>query len=195
MAIVMKRIGYGQVEPNHLSGIVTGQIYAQLPAMTSTTTGEGANAVTTVTPIAQLEQGQFAKYDYANGAVNFTGDGEFMLVYNEEKLYDERKQRHKDFVYKATDFTDGKLFPRLIRTYVGDIMTTNTIEVPNTSDSAEVTPATANGALAVNDYLTVSATGFLTKANAKPNAGMAWKVVKEYTMPDGQPGVKIQRVQ
>ena len=191
MAIVMKRIGYGQVEPNHLSGIVTGQIYAQLPAMTSTTTGTGDNAVTTVTPIAQLEQGQFAKYDYANGAVNFTGDGEFMLVYNEEKLYDERKQHHKDFVYKATDFTDGKLFPRLIRTYVGDIMTTNTIEVPNTSDSTEVGTAS----LSVGDFLEISNTGFLTKANAKPQTGIAWKVVKEYTMPDGQPGVKIQRVQ
>jgi len=191
MAIVMKRIGYGQVEPNHLSGIVTGQIYAQLPAMTSTTTGEGDNAVTTVTPIAQLEQGQFAKYDYANGAVNFTGDGEFMLVYNEEKLYDERKQHHKDFVYKATDFTDGKLFPRLIRTYVGDIMTTNTIGVPNTSDSAEV----GNVSLSVGDFLEISNTGFLTKADAKPQTGIAWKVVKEYTMPDGQPGVKIQRVQ
>ena len=32
MAITMERKGYGQVEPNHLSGIVTGQIYAQLPA-------------------------------------------------------------------------------------------------------------------------------------------------------------------
>ena len=187
MAIVMKRIGYGQVEPNHLSGIVTGQIYAQLPAIT--TTGEGASAVKT--PMVQLEQGQFAKYDYAAGEVNFTGEGEFMLVYNEEKLYDERKQHHKDFVYKATDFTDGKLFPRLIRTYVGDIMTTNTIEVPNTSDSAEVGTAS----LSVGDFLEISNTGFLTKANAKPQTGIAWKVVKEYTMPDGQPGVKIQRVQ
>ena len=67
-------------------------------------------------------------------------------------------------------------------------MTTNTIEVPNFSDSAEVTPT--NG-LQVGNYLTISATGFLTKANAKGN-GMAWKVVKEYTMPDGQPGVKLQ---
>ena len=28
----MKRIGYGQVEPNHLSAQRTSQIYAQLPA-------------------------------------------------------------------------------------------------------------------------------------------------------------------
>ena len=199
MAIVMKRIGYGQVEPNHLSGIVTGQIYAQLPAMTSTTTGTGDNAVTTVTPIAQLEQGQFAKYDYANGAVNFTGDGEFMLVYNEEKFYDERQQRHKDFVYRATDFTDGKLFPRLIRTYVGDIMTTNTLATANTSNVAEVNSSLS---VSVGNYLTVDSNGFLvvaqsgnSAATTMPASGMVWKVVKEYTMPDGQPGIKIQRVQ
>lgn len=176
MAITMKRKGYGQVEPNHLSGIVTGQIYAQLPAAGS---------------ITQLEQGQFAKYDYAAGVVNFDGEGEFMLVYNEEKLYDERKQNHKDFVYKTEDFTDKALYPRLIRTYVGDIMTTNTIAVANTSDTAEVGTAS----LAVGDYLEISATGFLTKADSKPATGIVWKVVKEYTMPDGQPGVKIQRVQ
>lgn len=184
----IKRIGYGQVEPNHLSGIVTGQIYAQLPAHVKV--GNSGDDT-----IEQLEQGQFAKYDYAAGEVNFTGDGEFMLVYNEEKLYDERFQAHRDFVYKTADFTDGKIYPRLIRTYVGDIMTTNTIELANTSNVAEVTPVTS-ATLAVGNYLTVSATGFLTKANSKPESGiMAWKVVKEYTMPDGQPGIKIQRVQ
>ena len=174
MAITMKRKGYGQVEPNHLSGIVTGQIYAQLPAADD---------------ITQFEQGQFAKYDYAAGEVNFDGEGEFMLVYNEEKLYDERKQSHKDFVYKVGDFTDGKLYPRLIRTYVGDIMTTNTIGVANTSDSAEV----GNVSLEVGNYLTIGSNGFLAKAESAGD-GIAWKVVKEYTMPDGQPGVKIQRI-
>ena len=171
----IKRKGYGQVEPNHLSGIVTGQIYAQLPA---------ANGIN------QFEQGQFAKYDYAAGVVNFTGDGEFMLVYNEEKLYDERFQNHKDFVYKVGDFTDHKLYPRLIRTYVGDIMTTNTFEA-NTSNVAETTGV----AIEEGNYLTVGNTGFLTVSAQKPQSGMAWKVVKIYTMPDGQQGVKIQRIQ
>lgn len=186
MAITMKRKGYGQVEPNHLSGIVEGRIYAQLPAHVKT----GSTGADT---IEQLEQGQFAKYDYAAGEVNFTGDGEFMLVYNEEKLYDERKQSHKDFVYKIGDFTDKQLYPRLIATEVGDIMTTNTIAVPNTSDSAEV----GSVSLAVGNYLTVGSNGFLAKATGEsmPATGMVWKVVKEYTMPDGQPGVKIQRVQ
>ena len=180
----IKRKGYGQVEPNHLSGIVTGQIYAQLPAHVKGSEQGSANSIT------QLEQGQFAKYDYAAGEVNFTGDGEFMLVYNEEKLYDERLQNHKDFVYKVGDFTDGKIYPRLIRTYVGDIMTTNTFEA-NTSNVAETTGVT----IVDGNYLTVSNTGFLTVANSKPATGMVWKVIKIYTMPDGQQGVKIQRIQ
>lgn len=192
----IKRKGYGQVEPNHLSGIVTGQIYAQLP--TDTTRTVAANGTVTWTGIKQLEQGQFAKYDYANEKVNFTGDGEFMLVYNEEKLYDERKQSHKDFVYKAEDFTDYKMYPRLIRTYVGDIFTTNTFEA-NTSDTAE-TPGVA---ISEGNYLAPGTTGFLevikssgtTVSSLSGVTGMAWKVVKIYTMPDGQQGVKIQRVQ
>ena len=196
MATVMKRKGYGQVEPNHLSGIVTGQIYAQLPAATTKTV---TNGVTTYSGIVQLEQGQFAKYDYAAGKVNFTGDGEFMLVYNEEKLYDERKQSHKDFVYKVEDFTDEQMYPRLIKTNVGDIFTTNTIAVANTSDTAEV----GTVSLAEGNYLQVGTNGFLAlvtgtgdaAATTMPTTGMVWKVVKETTMPDGQPGVKIQRIQ
>ena len=196
MAITMTRKGYGQVEPNHLSGIVTGQIYAQLPAATTKTV---TNGETTYGGIVQLEQGQFAKYDYAAGKVNFTGDGEFMLVYNEEKLYDERKQSHKDFVYKVEDFTDEQMYPRLIKTNVGDIFTTNTIAVANTSDTAPV----GTVSLADGNYLPVGTNGFLSlvtgtgdaAATTMPTTGMVWKVVKETTMPDGQPGVKIQRVQ
>ena len=69
-------VGYGQVEPNHLSAQRTAQIYAQLPADPA---------------IEILEQGQFVKYDYAAGLVNFTGKGEWMLVYNETKLYREHQ--------------------------------------------------------------------------------------------------------
>ena len=65
-------VGFGQVEPNHLSAQYTGQIYAQLPADPT---------------IEMLEQGQFVKYDYAKGLVDFVGEGEWMLVYNEIKLY------------------------------------------------------------------------------------------------------------
>ena len=59
-------MGYGQVEPNHLSAQRNAQIYAQLPADPA---------------IEVLEQGQFVKYDYAAGLVNFTGEGEWMHGY------------------------------------------------------------------------------------------------------------------
>ena len=68
--------GYGQVEPNHLSAQRTAQIYAQLPAAAD---------------IEVLEQGQFVKYDYAKGVCNFEGAGEWMLVFNEIKLYREHQ--------------------------------------------------------------------------------------------------------
>lgn len=90
--------GYGQVEPNHLSAQRTGQIYAQLPADPS---------------IEILEQGQFVKYDYAAndngiGLVDFTGAGEWMLVYNEIKLYrdhpDGSKQWDCEFAMLKDDY-------------------------------------------------------------------------------------------
>ena len=74
--------GYGQVEPNHLSAQRTAQVYAQLPAASD---------------INVLEQGQFVKYDYAKGVVNFSGEGEWMLVFNEIKLYRDPQQMDCEF--------------------------------------------------------------------------------------------------
>lgn len=90
--------GYGQVEPNHLSAQRNAQIYAQLPANPD---------------IDILEQGQFVKYDYAAndngiGEVNFKGAGEWMLVYNEIKLYrnhpDGSKQWDCEFAMIKDDY-------------------------------------------------------------------------------------------
>lgn len=295
--------GFGQVEPNHLSAQRTGQIYAQLPANPD---------------IEVLEQGQFVKYDYAAngngiGEVNFTGKGEWMMVYNEIKLYrdhfDGTKQWDCEFamikddyqarIYSPYDYetpeieyhnglylngkdSDGKtsmtvsrvftlnpdkttvdingerydvvdgteanagkkvvkyneveyvvdetgttapipvtydyddvtldtedyyelgftndpwkklgiahekkmrkgtsMVPRVIKTNVGDIYTTNTINETE---------------LAVGDILTPQAgagKGILAKAGAD-SADMKWQVVKVYTMPDDQKGVKLMRIQ
>lgn len=297
--------GYGQVEPNHLSAQRTGQIYAQLPANPD---------------ILILEQGQFVKYDYAAnsngiGEVNFTGKGEWMLVYNEIKLYrdhlDGTKQWDCEFAmlkddyqarvytpydwempeveyhnglylngkdnlgktsmkvtqavtmnadgatidiagvrYNVTSTTDEDtgvttytlvyngqtktsttgtfegieveyayddvtkdvadiyepgftndpwkklglykekmmrpgttMVPRVFKTNVGDIFTTNMI-------------ASAQDAVTVGKILVPDGKnkGILT-VKASPEAGdMQWQVVKVYTMPDGQPGVKIMRI-
>ena len=105
--------GYGQVEPNHLSAQRTGQIYAQLPADAA---------------IDVLEQGQFVKYDYANGLVNFTGKGEWMLVFNEIKLYREHqmdcefaliKDNYQARIYSPYDGVNGMEEVRQSRYYNG----------------------------------------------------------------------------
>lgn len=180
----LKRVGYGQVEPNHLSGQATKEIYAQLPA---------ANTIT------QIENGQFAKYDYANGNVNTAAatDGEYMLVFNEVKLYDDFwRESYKDFCLKTTQFTDGKIYPRLYATKVGDIITTNCFASAATSGTAEVDMGVADDADVTDGiYFAVNANGFLAKQGSKPVSGMVWKAVKIYTMPDGTPGIKIQRIQ
>lgn len=184
MALTITRKGYGQVEPNHLSAKYTGQIYAQLPAMTA-----GANGAAD-TPIAQLENGQFLKYNYAAGRASVDGDGEWMLVYNEEKLYDERRQNHKDFAMKASEMADKTIYPRLLKTNIGDIFTTNTF-----ASAAGGPDATVTGPeLAVGNYLQIT-NGWLTKADNKPGSGIVFQVVKEYNLADMQPAVKIQRIQ
>ena len=260
-------VGFGQVEPNHLSAQYTGQIYAQLPAAAD---------------IEILEQGQFVKYDYMNEVVNFTGAGEWMLVYNETKLYRDF-QRDCEFamikgnyqarvyspldgeynqeMYGPTRFLQGvrekydnatgkfveiggemiydeaakkwraaapgeevpdysvaskvydyyeemtdvnapgldevskRLFmkikdykekmmpkgtamvPRVFKTNVGDIFTTNMINADRDT-------------LKVGDVLTPGEKGILTVAEGD----MKWQVVKVYTMPDHQKGVKLMRI-
>lgn len=210
--------GYAQVEPNHLSAQRTGQIYAQLPAAAS---------------IDVLENGQFVKYDYEKGLVNFEGKGEWMLVFNEIKLQEnqedcefamikrnykarvyspstgdleERKDEDGNYIY-ARDYrdvvapanpyrfdstedpfriysqnkvalmpADTTMVPRVLKTNVGDIFTTNCLDA-----AAEV------GAI-----LAPNATGILSAEGDKD--AMQWQVVKVYTMPDGQPGVKVMRI-
>lgn len=173
----IKRTGFGQIEPNHLSAQRTAQIYAQLPAAAS---------------IAILENGQFAKYDYLKGEVNFTGAGEWMLVYNEVKLYDEAwRETYKDFALKKTNYTEGVMTPRVFKTNVGDIFTTNCVGAANTAGDAVTAAVTINeGDLMKPD----AATGYLVTGADAATDGMVWQVVKITTMPDGQPAVKLMRI-
>lgn len=237
--------GYGQVEPNHLAAQSTKESYAQLPANKD---------------IEVLEQGQFVKYDYLNGEVNFTGKGEWMLVFNEIKLYREhqsdcefamlrdnyaarvyspvgypkgsnknqiagdfheemRQSRYYNGVdsdgndsitvgdktykyadvtaapdmyepnynedpfhifapYKAAMMPEGtSMVPRVLKTHVGDIFTTNTIGEETVALGDELSPRAKDGILAKDG-----------------DGSMIWQVVKIYTMPDHQPGVKVMRI-
>ena len=190
----MKRVGFGQVEGNHLSAQRTGQIYAQLPAKSD---------------INLLENGQFVKYNYADGVVDFEGEGEWMLVLNEVKLYDAPwRESYKDFAMIKDNYTPGsdsithdglgpfkgQMVPRLFKTNIGDIFTTNCLEKANTSGKAEVTLTD----LTVGDVVAPTKTnGYLKKSDSGTTTDdtvMKWQVVKLTTMPDGQAAVKLMRI-
>lgn len=166
MALLEKK-GYGQVEPNHLAGQKSGMIFAQLPV---------ANGIDTV------QNGMFMKYDVAAGEINLNGNGEYMLVYSEVKLYDPR-ETHKDFVLTKDQSVDGKIYPRLIGTFPGDIITTNLVDME-----------TAKGSRAKVFLQVDSSTGYLKEASVPVEELALWQVVKETTMPDGQYALKIVKV-
>lgn len=170
--------GYAQVEPNHLSAQRTGAIYAQLPCKSD---------------IEVLENGQFVKYDYPEGVVDFTGKGEWMLVFNEVKVYYDR-DTDADFAMKKSDYIarvygadnsfmpeNTNMVPRVFKTEIGDIFTTNAVQ--NKIEE-----------LKKGDTLTVGEDGFLKKTEGA-SEGMIWQVAKIYTLGDLQPAVKVQRIQ
>lgn len=155
----------GVVEPNHLSAPRNGQVYAQYVADDA---------------ITELENGMFVKYDAADGELNMDNatDGPWYMVFNEEKLYDERKQSHRDYSMKAADFSDGKVVPRIFAVQPGDIYTTNTL-----ADAASY---------AVGAKLYPNANGLLSSTVPQGKTAFA-EIVKEYTLPDGiTPAVKIR---
>lgn len=174
MAILTKK-GYGQVEPNHLSAQRTGQIYAQSPADTA---------------IEVLENGAFLKLESATNTVGTLGNGEWMLVYNEVKLYDNAKQGYKDFAVKKSETLGEAITPRLFKTNVGDIFTTNLIDttVEDTVAAGDIFGVAAGS----GSYATV---GILTQSATLPADGaMAFEVIKVYTLADGQKAVKLVRI-
>ena len=231
--------GYGQVEPNHLSAQRNGKIYAQLPATTA---------------INVLENGQFVKYDYANEAVNFSGPAEWMLVFNEVKVYRDGQgdadfamvaDNYKARIYSpidgaatmkqtgdardysgqvtpadpyevdstATPFaaaydytgpkampTNTKMVPRVFKTDVGDIFTTNMVNLGSTSATGatefKITDSTGTENtlyVKVGDVFVPGSTGILEPAGGSPS-GMQWQVVKIYDLGDRQPAVKVMRI-
>lgn len=200
------RVGFGQVEANQLSAQKTGQIYASLPLAAE---------------VKVLQNGEFMYYDYASGKVCAEGKGEPMLVFNEIKLYEEPyRTSYKDFAMirvgdnyvtskmATAAYGDGAtnlsatikphteypyrmdgIAPRLFKTNVGDIMTTNMVKVGVEYEVGNILVPVKN-----NESKTLVLEPNSDPASV-PEKGMAWVVAKVYTMPDGQPGLKIQRIQ
>ena len=210
--MAFKRIGYGQVEPNQLSGIKTGQIFASLPLDKE---------------VKVLQNGEFMYYDYASGSVNATAETdaapEPYLVYQEIKIYEDWLS-YKDFAmirvgdnYVTNDPAIGRLTsanadgtiygdgaktegasidhsdyqagyrmdgiaPRLVKTNVGDVYTTNMVDEEGTYEVGTVLTLKKTD----RNTLVLSSSGNI--------ASVKFIVVKDYTMPDGQRGLKLQRI-
>ena len=80
-------------------------------------------------------------------------------------------------IYREKKMPAGmSMVPRVFKTNEGDIFTTNTI---------------AEETVAIGDILAPNAKGILAKDDTQ---SMKWQVVKIYTMPDGQKGVKVMRI-
>ena len=206
--MAFKRNGYGQVEPNQLSAQKTGQIYASLPLASD---------------VDILQNGEFMYYDYKSGTVTANGKGEPMLVFNEVKLYEPFWQTsYKDFAMirvgdnyvtsrlATAGYGDGAetegvasahsdwqagyrmdgIAPRLFKTNIGDIFTTNMVETGNEitysqGDTLKLKKV-SKAADKTGNTLVLSKTGDID--------ALEFVVAKVYTMPDGQQGLKLQRI-
>jgi hypothetical protein len=217
------RVGYGQVEPNQLSAQKNGQIYARLPLDPEVTTlqngefmfydyangtvnsGKAAAAGVVETkgePMLVFNEIKlyepFWRRSYKDFAMIRVGDNYVTsgLAVNGpiEGQYGDgaltvgvpADPEHPDYGYKM----DG-IAPRLFKTNIGDIYTTNMVKTG-------VEYAVGNILVPVKNDTTKTLQLEIEDTSAGSTqvaAGTKWMVVQIYTMPDGQPGLKLQRVE
>ena len=217
------RNGYGQVEPNQLSAQKTGQIYASLRldeevnvlqngefmyydyANGTVNAGKTASDTTVATkgepmlvfneiklyePFWRTSYKDFAMIRVNNvnpttGEItpgeNYVTSGLATEGYGDgattAPVYVDPE--HTEYSYRMKGFA-----PRLFKTNIGDIYTTNMVKTGVEYKVGDTLTPVKNDS---------SKTLVLEKTNAP--VGMLWRVVQVYTMPDGQPGLKLQRVQ
>jgi len=212
------RVGYGQVEPNQLSAQKTGQIYASLPLDADVkvlqngefmyysyadgmVTADPANAdaagelmlvfneIKLYEPFWRRSYKDFAMIrvgdNYVTSDLAVNGPVEGQYGGGSTTTGATINPAHTEYPYRM----DG-IAPRLFKTNVGDIFTTNMVK--QLADPAVY----AVGEILVpvlNTAADGTKTFVLEKAGASPT-GMQWVVAKVYTMPDGQDGLKIQRI-
>lgn len=204
------RNGYGQVEPNQLSAQKTGQIYASLPLAsdvdilqngefmyydyksgTVTADGKGEpmlvfNEVKLYEPFWQTSYKDFAMIrvgdNYVTSRLATAGYGD-----GAETKGVTPNPGHSD--WQAGYRMDG-IAPRLFKTNVGDIFTTNMVETGasitySQGDTLKLKKV-PKAADKTGNTLVLSKTGNID--------ALEFVVAKVYTMPDGQPGLKLQRI-
>ena len=208
--MAFKRNGYGQVEPNQLSAQKTGQIYASLPLAsdvdilqngefmyydyksgTVTANGVGEpmlvfNEVKLYEPFWQTSYKDFAMIrvgdNYVTSRLATAGYGD-----GAETKGVAPNPGHSD--WQAGYRMDG-IAPRLFKTNVGDIFTTNMVETGDEitysqGDTLKLKKV-PKAADKTGNTLVLSKTGNIDT--------LEFVVAKVYTMPDGQQGLKLQRI-
>ena len=99
-----------------------------------------------------------------------------------------RENHNVVFALIKDNYNNGVMAPRVLKTMPGDIYTTNCLEGANTSGKATFT-GTEN--IEVGTELKINDNGYLSTAGT---SDIVFQVVKVYTMPDGQQGVKVMRI-
>ncbi len=206
------RVGYGQVEPNQLSAQKTGQIYASLPLdpkvevlqngefmfydyATGKVAAEGKGEPMLVFNEIKLYE-PFWRTSYKDFAMIRVGDNYVTSKLATAEYGDGAlttgatiNPGHTEYPYRM----DG-IAPRLLKTNIGDIYTTNMVETGKeytVGDELQLKKVENTGADGVSKYNTL----VLAKdVDAAAVSTIKFVVAKVYTMPDGQPGLKIQRI-
>ena len=204
------RNGYGQVEPNQLSAQKTGQIYASLPLASDvdilqngefmyydyksgTVTADGVgepmlvfNEVKLYEPFWQTSYKDFAMIrvgdNYVTSRLATAGYGD-----GAETKGVTPNPGHSD--WQAGYRMDG-IAPRLFKTNVGDIFTTNMVE---TGASITYSQGDTLKLKKVNKAADKTGNTLVLSKDGTIDA-LEFVVAKVYTMPDGQPGLKLQRI-
>ena len=208
--MAFKRNGYGQVEPNQLSAQKTGQIYASLPLAsdvdilqngefmyydyksgTVTANGKGEpmlvfNEVKLYEPFWQTSYKDFAMIrvgdNYVTSRLATAGYGD-----GAETKGVTPNPGHSD--WQAGYRMDG-IAPRLFKTNVGDIFTTNMVE---TGASITYSQGDTLKLKKVNKAADKTGNTLVLSKDGTIDA-LEFVVAKVYTMPDGQQGLKLQRI-
>ena len=208
--MAFKRNGYGQVEPNQLSAQKTGQIYASLPLTSDvdilqngefmyydyksgTVTADGVGEPMLVFNEVKLYE-PFWQTSYKDFAMIRAGDNYVTSRLATEGYGDGAETEgvtpnpgHSDW---QAGYRMNGIAPRLFKTNVGDIFTTNMVETGeeityNQGDTLKLKKV-SKAADKTGNTLVLSKTGDID--------ALEFVVAKVYTMPDGQQGLKLQRI-
>lgn len=181
MAIQRLKIdGYGQLELNQVAFPRDGRIEAQCKL--------------DETDFAEIpaENGMLLMVDRAARRIKLPVKGSKLPIainYSTEHMYDERKPGLKNFKLGLNDF-----LPRLGYLSEGDKVTTNCVsyDTDEFADDETLKEAlTAEARKAEPVYGGVCENGSILLSATEPTEGPVLLVVEDYTMPDGQYGLKL----